>query len=1114
MNGDSSSSSGPSRRPQHAETPGNSRSILRQTPPTSRPSSHQTPRSNLRVHRSAYFSSNPSTLPPPSYGSPFTSPPPTTRKPRRSPYRRNEPSLLDRKDFDSPFTSPPPTERASPTRPEPLVLDPTKRIPTTPKSRTSNGRHTSGTPKSNNVPVVHKFFQAAAQGMRESSPPMNHNNLHATPAMESSSPAAVLARSATQAGFLQKLGQNIPQYKRRFFVLKPETRLYYYLSPNDTEPRGKIDLEGSEIEEVEHLPDGRYRFAIISQDDDLRQPQKRIVLEARTKEMGMEWIKHMEYERVSTLKQSVDELKGENLAQRNQIHDLEKQIENFRMIETDRDGALEDARKWKEQFEKLDEALRRLTQKVRKPPVIPKNGTKTKGSEDQLSQGGEEKKEEHASETMQQAAEDSNIDTPIKSNNSGKNHETQFPEKAMEDEVDRDEVEPDFDAPGTYFSALSNACQQQRELLRLTSIEATTAVEDVLESHEKAAELEKRMERAEKHLTKLWEENCSIRKVLKQKKREKRILVKEVKTLQQINKELEARPTHLPTPAVVEPAEGIEVSAVGGAILGSDEDKLIFELEEHVASSIRLHERLLAGSTLGTTMDDADTNASLGGSEIAFSDSPDQHASNQHSLEEGTVVEPALVENRRPSQDLSELFSPATQTKLMSLLDEMSDSHSEDSDGEGDGLNEYESVVSSSGATLGEHAACTDSVVSEMAYPSMQAEVGMSPERPNPLLELDSDEDDDSNLGLKLPKSMITHNGQATARLECPLVDVVESNTPGGGVNNASKNDEFSVYHITFYSKKIGIQFQKAPPAPTKPRGLLTDAMTADLEEKKDRGEKTASELSTIASIHSVASRSTKDEDVCPIADPKDVVLVCGFNAFEDSNANKRPKLGARLVAFDGISVEVGPWTFDSIRKGIQARGRPLTLSFRNDFLTTEQRAVLTKAVLEVNGKLPAEETLSRPPPPSTQGRSDKRPPSRTPSMASAASHESGQFVNEKGPQKQLDISDAVIDKNCCHGVSSASSSLAGRIKRTGSSASDSVSTYHTSVSSRHSNLRSFSEAGSSSISSAFAPLYANLMKGVKAKREKENYTPVYLQREPKSLDSTPQHQDFRSNLL
>ena len=59
-------------------------------------------------------------------------------------------------------------------------------------------------------------------------------------------------------------------------------------------------------------------------------------------------------------------------------------------------------------------------------------------------------------------------------------------------------------------------------------------------------------------------------------------------------------------------------------------------------------------------------------------------------------------------------------------------------------------------------------------------------------------------------------------------------------------------------------------------------------------------------------------------------------------------------MAFDGISVELGSWTFDSIRRGIQARSRPITLSFRNDPLSIQQREILTKAVAELNNSVPS----------------------------------------------------------------------------------------------------------------------------------------------------------------
>ena len=287
--------------------------------------------------------------------------------------------------------------------------------------------------------------------------------------------------------------------------------------------------------------------------------------------------------------------------------------------------------------------------------------------------------------------------------------------------------------------------------------------------------------------------------------------------------------------------------------------------------------------------------------------------------------------------------------------------------------------------------------------------------------------------------------------------------------------------------------------------------MTADLTGDKNGSGKTATELKNIAAISSLAN-SGQDEhgqDVCKIASPKDVVLVCGFQGFDDSGNNQRPNLGARLVAFDGISVEIGPWTFDSIRKAIKARGRPLTLSFRNDFLTSDQRAVLTKAVSEMEASAP-------PPRRTIQYRTQDRPPSTTPSINSAISHESDNFVNDADTRTtQSDETDlsayasSAASSNCFAKRTLSSNSLSthqSQYRRP--SASNSVSTHQSK------NFRSFSEPGTSSvISTTFAPLMANLMKNVKARRGEE-FTPDYLRRDQESSEHTPQHQDFQSNLL
>lgn len=55
--------------------------------------------------------------------------------------------------------------------------------------------------------------------------------------------AALVSRGALRSGYLWKLGANVPKWKRRFFVLKPITMLFYYMSEYDTEPRGCIDLD-------------------------------------------------------------------------------------------------------------------------------------------------------------------------------------------------------------------------------------------------------------------------------------------------------------------------------------------------------------------------------------------------------------------------------------------------------------------------------------------------------------------------------------------------------------------------------------------------------------------------------------------------------------------------------------------------------------------------------------------------------------------------------------------------------------------------------------------------------------------------------------------------------
>jgi hypothetical protein len=207
--------------------------------------------------------------------------------------------------------------------------------------------------------------------------------------------------------------------------------------------------------------------------------------------------------------------------------------------------------------------------------------------------------------------------------------------------------------------------------------------------------------------------------------------------------------------------------------------------------------------------------------------------------------------------------------------------------------------------------------------------------------------------------------------------------------------------------------------------------------------------------------------EILPVS-PIDAVIVCGFIGFDDASGSIRPKVGARLVAFDGIPVEVGRWTFESIRKAIQARGRPLTLSFRNDILSPKQETILKKALADIAA-------FSQP---QTQS---------IPSNLQYSLPKSGS--RGENPHSYLD------DETLAGGASSASST----------------------TSSQRSHFRkfySFSETGSS-VSSAVAPLVSNLMK--KSKNKQQHQTkfaePEYLRRQSSSHDEMRLN-EFRSSML
>lgn len=680
--------------------------------------------------------------------------------------------------------------------------------------------------------------------------------------------------------------------------------------------------------------------------------------------------------------------------------------------------------------------------------------------------------------------------------------------------------------PGLYFNSLHNACRQLQENARLAGEEARTAVKDVQEAQEKVDRLEKRGEEAEKHLLKLWEENCTLRKSLKHKKRERRVLVREVRNLQEGLKGMRekepppqtaiGRPRRSsPPPAVAE-----EDEATNSEIESSDEEKLINELEGHMMSSIRLHEQILAAqsptpkmgnsSVLTRNIKQLDRNESEGASSQArtlvttnssqsqgrppvhnkralfdeeSSDSSDE--SDHGKAEESKIEKPADEadhEKKGPAIDLqsfsSVLAEASVAEKRLSIGTAMS------------------SLDGSPGRAAPTAAANRPSFVSISTSPVS------TPDRPNPILQLDEWEKKEPEQEQQKPEpykpTMLS--GKPTSNLGCAL----STSNHSMRRQESSRSDaaeDLQVYHLTFYSRKIGLQFQKVPPPPTKAKGLLTDALKMDLVGAPEVDDRTAAELRMIASLSNHAKVEKMDEkkdDITSlqVASPVDAVLVCGFQGFDESGSNNvRPKLGARLVAFDGVSVEIGRWTFDSIRKVIQSRSRPLTLSFRNDYLTTEQREILTRAVKDVNTALVPSVT--------TAEMSSDLPSSSAPSVHSASSHETGAFVNEN---VVVSMKDKEEKSNFPE-----TDSVSVMTERSSGAEIPMPKTLQDRKRTPYS-FRTFSDTGSStsSVLSAVGPLMAQLL----PPRQTEPFTPDYMIAKRRSVEETPEHQDFASSLL
>ena len=903
--------------------------------------------------------------------------------------------------------------------------------------------------------------------------------------------AASFAKQAPKAGYLSKLGTSVSEYKRRFFVLKPTTCLYYFLSPNDEEPRGCIDLDGFidasgksgtslKVNSLGSLPDGRFRFEVVlpiqNNRDGEQQQNRKILLEARNEEIGKEWMQALTVERLSYSKATGELLKDQVRELEDEKKNLEERLDELRLVETDRDGAVEDAKAWRERSEKLDSALGVLKRWMSRS--VDSDGQKAKAVNDSSSS-------EYSNDGEEESSNDRSSPLSISKD---------------------DQVLDEIELPGTRFASLANACRGLKENLRLTSIETSTALEDLQDSNQKLKAMGARMEKAETYVSKLWEETCSLRDLLKLKKNEKRILVNEVRALmektsadkEQIeslkreNKKLQKQCISFGARnnVVTNASEELDtIRLVGKRQLATPEKQLLFDLEEHVNSSLFQHEYLLDAMEpmesplrANTTKSNPASSRKTAKKSNASAD-VSQTQSLPHRLFEprdgDSSAEDDETDSTAEKGAPSRAFSPL-RPKQLSLMDQAAlDEAEEEQKGNklapilaspssilltGANLEVFDnarrkgrdmgSLTSGSGNLLDISDSSTD-----LALEKMQNPCGPS---------------DLSSL-----KSFVTDNGTATSKLVCPLKDVTQSMS----AHKVGNSDQSRVYSLMFYTPKIGLQFQKVP-GNTGRSGVLTEAMTADVGEKQSdsatASSRTEAELRLIASLSdpnqtSKVKNPVKDQS-CPVLLPKHYVLVCGFEGFDNTSNNRRPSLGARLVGFDGISIERGPWTFEAVHKAIKARGRPLTLTFRDDYLTTEQRSILTKAVSEV--------VQASNPPPRPRGR-----PANVPAMINAVTKASDRIA------KSPSFSD---------------------ISRDLQSHDDSTSMSNCSRSSD--NWRNLSDAGTSSVfSSKFSPLVAGLMAGLSSgekKRDEGPFTPEYFRRPTDSLDSISHHKEFKASLL
>ena len=662
--------------------------------------------------------------------------------------------------------------------------------------------------------------------VQESSPPTSRM----------SRSAAMFGKGSPRCGYLCKLTRE-REYLRQFFVLKPSTHLYMFASPSDEHPIGCMDLDcdGSvTCNVIENCEDGRCRFEVIVYGDTNKghAQKNKLILEARNKEVAEEWMNSLESERLSYAKAQVRDCLDENKVFRNTIQQLENQINDFKLIEKERDDALKEVEGIRSKLGKINEAIILLTKQLRQPPP-------TSSIKDM----------EHRTDSPTRGKCAQNQLSPSRYSN--------YSEDDRRFELLKNELHD------TELATLSNACNMVQDNLRVTAIEANSAIEEVQQANANTAKVTKRMGKAEKLLTKLWEDNCTLREQLRQTKQERKVLLSKVRSLTEpqssVQKDL-----------LVPSTRGVDqVQDVTPKLLSNKEQTLLRELEDHIAISMKLHKKFLDQSgtvdvDVKQVMDPVQISKNPQNEENSPTDYSNAEEENTTSSEQNNT---SVSNSFKPPSDVSESaeksnaartdLSPLKPRNILSELDRSTDIDY--------GLPEQRDKINKSL----QH---EDALQSKEEPPLANV--------PNPvsiLDNIDDDGDDGESCGQVMSSSSsissVTDNWKATSRIGLNL-------DCEGSISSVGQ-----IYHISFYSNKIGIQFQKVP-ASSFVRGVLSDAVS-----DVDVGFSHGAQYSTIETLHA--------------ASPIDAVLVCGVRGF-DRQRNVPPKLGARLIGFDNISIEKG----------------------------------------------------------------------------------------------------------------------------------------------------------------------------------------------------------------